>query len=82
MKCHYVYDNIAGKVLIPGCWGTVESGDMADCHCGTSFPKTYEQFEKREYNKMISNKNMEIKQLEYEIKKLNEEIRKLLNIPE
>ena len=33
MKCHYVYDEIAGKVLIPECWAVVLSGDIRDCTC-------------------------------------------------
>ncbi|MDO6737102.1 hypothetical protein [Wenyingzhuangia sp. 2_MG-2023] len=36
MKCHYIQDEIAGKVLIPGCWGTVHSNDMSDCYCDRS----------------------------------------------
>ncbi len=38
-KCHYVTDPIAGKVLIPGCWGTIHSQDMADCYCNSPIRK-------------------------------------------
>lgn len=34
MKCHYVYDEIAGKVLIPGCMAVAVSGRIEDCTCG------------------------------------------------
>lgn len=30
--CYYVKDR-GKRVLIPGCWGTVHSGDMRDCYC-------------------------------------------------
>lgn len=30
--CYYITDR-GKRVLIPGCWGTVHSGDMRDCHC-------------------------------------------------
>jgi hypothetical protein len=39
MICHYVYDKKAGRVLIPGCWGTVHSNDMSDCYCDRSRAK-------------------------------------------
>ena len=32
MYCHYVNDKIAGRVLIPGCWGAVIHGKHA-CTC-------------------------------------------------
>lgn len=32
MYCHYVNDKIAGRVLIPGCWGAVIHGKDA-CTC-------------------------------------------------
>ena len=32
MRCHYVHDKIAGRVLIPGCWGTTIHGIYA-CTC-------------------------------------------------
>lgn len=34
MKCHYIYDKIAGKVLIPGCMAVAVSGRIEDCTCG------------------------------------------------
>jgi hypothetical protein len=33
MKCHFANDSIAGKVLIPGCWSIVNSGNIEDCTC-------------------------------------------------
>ena len=33
MRCHYVIDKKAGKVLIPGCYGSAISGDINDCYC-------------------------------------------------
>lgn len=34
MKCHYIYDKIAGKVLIPGCMAVAVSNRIEDCTCG------------------------------------------------
>lgn len=31
-KCHYVVDEVAGRVLIPGCWGSAVYGE-GNCHC-------------------------------------------------
>lgn len=77
MRCHYIYDKEAGKVLIPGCWSVALSGRMKDCNCRTQLsPK---QFEKKEYNDMIKEKNIEIKNLEKEIFYLNRIIKRLLS---
>lgn len=43
MNCHYVYDKIAGKVLIPGCWGVVHSNDIKDCICRHNKHKNIEE---------------------------------------
>ncbi len=52
--CYYIVDR-GKRVLIPGCWGTVHSGDMADCHCVrpskedrlTKLEKAVEELQKR-----------------------------------
>lgn len=36
MRCHFVNDPEAGKVLIPGCWSVVHSNDIEDCTCNTN----------------------------------------------
>lgn len=33
MKCHYITDRIAGRILIPGCMSVVMSNDKRDCSC-------------------------------------------------
>lgn len=78
MKCHYTYDKIAGKILIPYCWPVVISGNMRDCTC--RMPHTERQFEKIEYNKIITEKNNEIKDLEHENALLNRLLRKKYGI--
>lgn len=61
MKCHYVYDRIAGKVLIPGCWPVVMSNDIRDCICRNS----------------KSSETEEIKKLKNEIRLLKKQIKQL-----
>lgn len=77
MKCHYIYDKTAGKVLIPGCWSVVNSGNMRDCTCRNRV-ETFEQFEKKEYQKILLEKNKQISELEKEVTYLNRLIKKLL----
>jgi len=62
MKCHYTYDKKVGKVLIPGCWGSVIHG-ISFCNCRDSID-TFEQFENKKYNEALSIKNKQIKELE------------------
>jgi len=64
MKCHYIYDKIAGKVLIPGCWGTVHSNDIKDCYCNSL--SGYIGYEER-----ISKLEQEVKDLKKLTKNLN-----------
>ena len=33
MRCHHIQDEIAGKVLIPGCMAVTISQDIEDCTC-------------------------------------------------
>lgn len=76
MKCHYVYDTKAGKVLMPGCWAVVISGNMEDCYCRNGY--TFQDFEKQQYNDVLKKKNELIKDLERENAALNRIIKKLL----
>jgi len=76
MKCHYVYDPKYGKVLIPGCWAVVHSGNMADCYCRKV--NTFQDFEKQRYNEVLKGKNELIKYLESENAALNRIIKKLI----
>lgn len=73
MKCYFTYDAIAGKVLIPGCWGPIHSNDIDDCHC-TKHPKTFKAFERQEYKKILSEQSKLIAELEKEIIRLNKQI--------
>ena len=69
MRCHYVYDKEAGKVLIPGCWGTALSNDIGDCSCPAY--TTFEGFERKEFNEKVNELKKEIQGLEKEIFRLN-----------
>lgn len=77
MKCHYIYDKKYGKVLIPDCPAVIYSGDMSRCTCRDRPPETFEQFEKKEYNEKLREKNKQIKELEQEVFQLYRIIRKL-----
>ena len=77
MKCHYIYDEELGRVLIPSCWAVVISGDKDDCTCQTT---TFAQFEKVKYIEVLKEKCMLIKELESENLRLNNEIKKLLKL--
>lgn len=71
MKCHYENVKGVGKVLIPGCWSVVISGDIRDCTC---HPTTYAAFERAEFKKEVERLKGIIAELEEE----NEYYRKLL----
>lgn len=77
MKCHYTYDPEVGKVLIPGCWAVVHSGDMEDCTCRTE-PTTQAGFERQRYNETVRDLRQQIKELESYNAHLNRTIKKLL----
>lgn len=62
MRCHYTYDKKVGKILIPGCWGSVIYG-IEQCTCRNS-PTTYKEYERDQYNQKVSELRMEIKDLE------------------
>ena len=65
MKCHYVYDEEVGKVLIPCCWPVVLSGDIRDCICNSK-NLSEAHFEKERYRKEIEKRNSIIKDLQEE----------------
>jgi len=62
MKCHYINDKIAGRVLIPGCMGTAVHNDKSYCTCHVSHKSMEERVSKLED---------EIKQLKKLIKNFN-----------
>lgn len=81
MKCHYVYDKIAGKVLIPGCWSVVMSDDIRDCTCSSGGEDlAFSQFERERYNQEIEKRNAIIKELRAENKYLHTELKRLVNL--
>lgn len=75
MKCHYIYTEQGEKVLIPGCMAVAVSGDIEDCTCRSK--KTFAQFEREEYNRMVRVLRKEIEDIESENAYLNRIIRKL-----
>lgn len=79
MKCHYTYDEVVGKVLIPGWWSVVHSGSMEDCTCYRG-PTTPAGFERERYNQTVAILKNEIKELERYNAQLQREIKKLLKI--
>ena len=76
MKCHYVYDKIAGKVLIPGCWAVVMSDDIRDCTCSVGEELTFAQFEREQYNQELEKRNAIIKELRADNKYLRSELKR------
>lgn len=59
MKCHYIVDKIAGRVLIPGCMAAAVSGDIEQCTC-RDFDLSFSQFERKRYNDELKRRNDEI----------------------
>lgn len=68
MRCHYTYDLDGNRHHIPGCWSVVISGDPEDCTCGPAF--TLHHFESQRFNKVLAEKDDEIKGLRIEVKRL------------
>lgn len=75
MKCHYIYDKKLGKILIPGCISVSISNDMSRCTCINEI--TFNQFEKQRYNKILSEKQSYINELEKEIARLNRILKRI-----
>lgn len=75
MKCHYTYFEGVGKVIIPGCWQVVMSNDMSQCSCVPT--ESFKQFERKQYNEVLNQKNQEIKELESEIIRLNRILKRI-----
>lgn len=75
-KCHYVYDEQAGKVLIPGCYSMLHTDDMSRCTCRDR-TDTFKEFEKKEYNEKLSELRQQIIDLEKENASLYRIIKKL-----
>lgn len=75
MKCHYIYTEKGEKVLIPGCWAVVNSGDMSLCTCREEHSPSW--YEKQRYNEEVKRLKQEIKELENENASLNRIIKKL-----
>ena len=72
MRCYYHFDEeTKQKVLIPQCWAVVHSYDKRDCTC---VPDTFAQFEKERYNKVLSEKSLEINGMRDIIDKLNKRV--------
>lgn len=76
-KCHYIYDNEIGKVLIPECWSVVLSGDIRDCTCSSgNNDLTFAQFERESYNRELEKRNAIIKELRADNKYLRTELKR------
>lgn len=60
MKCHYVYDKVHGKILIPGCWGSLHQEDKSCCTCNDT-PSSFAAFEKKEYREKLKLLQAELK---------------------
>lgn len=65
MKCHYIVDKIAGRVLIPECMAVAISGDISDCTC-QDYDLSFAEFERKQYNEKLKQRNEEIKKLRKE----------------
>lgn len=79
MKCHYVFDKDAGRVLIPGCWSVVMSNDIRDCTC-TDEPTTFNGFERKRYNDEIRKRNAIIDDLRKQVKYFLNELDKTIKL--
>lgn len=75
MKCHYIYTEDGLKVLIPGCWSVVLSGDIRDCTC---CDESFEAFERERYNKTVKALRKQVRDLEKETIQQNRIIKNLL----
>ena len=76
MKCYYTIDPKTNKkVLIPMCYGAMDTRDIDDCNC--SEPLTEHHFEKERFNKVVKEKNATIEAQQNELNRL----RKILKIP-
>ncbi len=73
MKCHYIVDKIAGRVLIPECMAVTISGDISDCTC-QDYDLSFAEFERKQYNEKLKQRNEEIKKLRKENKYLMQEL--------
>lgn len=72
MRCYYHFDEkTKTKILIPYCLAVVHSDDKEDCTC---VPDTFAQFEKERYNKVLSEKSLEINGMRDIIDKLNKRV--------
>jgi hypothetical protein len=77
LKCHYIYDDEAGKTFISSCWPAVIHGP-GFCTCERTLPMTFEQFEKKEFNQKIKELIAENMQLEKENARLQRIIKNLI----
>lgn len=74
MRCHYIFDRIAGKVLIPGCMAVAVSDRIEDCTCDQ--PITERQMESQEIKRLKSI----IKELQADNKTLISELHRHVNM--
>lgn len=74
MKCHYIYTEEGGKILIPGCMAVAVSGNIEYCTCKSY---SFAEFEKEKYNKALKALKNEIKELEKLVEYQNKIIEKL-----
>lgn len=74
--CYNTYVKGFGKVLIPGCWAVTISNDMNTCTC-RDMPRTWKQFEKKEYNETVNGMKKYILELEQENAKIYRILRKV-----
>jgi hypothetical protein len=77
MKCHYTFDEHVGKVLIPGCIGVAVHGDLEYCTCRNGI-ESFEQFERKEFNDRMFEKDEHIRRLEKEVAYYNRQLKKVL----
>lgn len=76
MRCHYIYDKIAGKVWIPGCYG----GIYGPLHCTCRPEIGSDEYYKEEFNKEVGRLKKEVKELEKLYFQSQRIIKKLLKL--
>lgn len=60
MKCHYINDKKAGRVLIPGCLAVVHTNDLEQCTCGSTGKSQEERLSDLEYQMKLVLKELKI----------------------
>lgn len=76
-RCHYIYAEGVGKVLIPGCMGVAVYNDLDKCTCRNVL--SFDEYQRKRYNTEVRKLRLELKELEEENAELYIKLEKLSN---